>query len=262
MTALGGPASSQPVQDLRAATLLQAARELRARTRALRSGHWFASVLWGFIVLGALPFYARRTPVAGTCHQFGDRVRCAAGLGLSPLGGAFNSSPAVPSLARWATVYWAIAIAVGFAVLVARYRYRGNVTGVRGRVWPVIAGGLGLLLALMVVNFGGSAAGPDFWIRGTSELVVVLLAMAMLAALERSRPFALFVLGFAGLTLLACLYTVINLFRTFGMALPFLGGNHDLPNLILPGAYLLIGGLGFLIGKRWVVKLRLNRFRV
>ncbi|HZU74093.1 MAG TPA: hypothetical protein VE990_15110 [Acidimicrobiales bacterium] len=81
---------------------------------------------------------------------------------------------------------------------------------------------------------------PDLMVRGLIGLLVIAVGLALLAALERSIPLAVFVSGFTGLALLACLYDISNVI-SFGGAL----GAQALPNVVLPGAALLIGGIGF-----------------
>ena len=82
-----------------------------------------------------------------------------------------------------------------------------------------------------------------FGSRGTTALLVVAVGIAALAVLERSLPFAAFALGFIGLALLSCLYDDVNLLQRVGMGGLFEGSANPLPNLLLPGLYLLVGGL-------------------
>jgi ABC-type dipeptide/oligopeptide/nickel transport system permease component len=94
----------------------------------------------------------------------------------------------------------------------------------------------------------------DFWMRGMQALVVIALVLAVLAAIERRWTFTLFVVGFFGLSLLSSLYNVSNLFSRFGIGGNWNGNDQGLPNLILPGSYLIIGGAAF-----WAIGLRTNR---
>jgi hypothetical protein len=162
-------------------------------------------------------------------------------------------------LSRWATLYWVVAIALGFAFVLAYYRHRALSLGVQGRVWPAITVGVGLLAILVLVNRAGEAAAPDFWVRGTGALLVIAIGLLVLAVLERSRPFALFTAGFFALALLSSLYDDINILARIGLGTAFQGSAEGLPNLLLPGVYLLLGGFGFLLGRRWTVHSRLAR---
>jgi hypothetical protein len=63
-----------------------------------------------------------------------------------------------------------------------------------------------------------------------------------LAVLERSIAYMIYALGFIGVALLATLYDVVNFFDWLGIGAPFQGGAHEFPNILLPAAYLLLGG--------------------
>jgi hypothetical protein len=82
------------------------------------------------------------------------------------------------------------------------------------------------------------------------------VGLCVLAALERSVPFGVFAVGFLGLALLSCLYDEVNIFQRLGMAGLFQGGANALPNLLIPGLYLLVGGFGFWVASRRVVASR------
>ncbi len=242
-----------------AGAALDGVSRARARTRLFRSGHGFASLVFGIVILGALPFYVWSTPaVRAHCHSLGRGSLSCVGVFVSRragtpaplLGRAFEAQP-FASLGGWSTLYWAIAIVVGFAVVVAYYHLRARRVGVQGRLWPAVVVGFGVLGLAMWVNDNSSAEPADFWLRGTSVLVVIALGLLVLSALERSRPFLVFALGFFGLALLSSLYDVVNLFQRLGIGAPFRNGDNALPNLILPGAYLVIGGLVFLFAQDW-----------
>jgi hypothetical protein len=164
----------------------------------------------------------------------------------APLGGVLNPHNDFSGLSQWTTVYWAIAVIVGFAAVVAYYRHRAKVVGVQSRVWPAVVMGTGLLALVLLVN-GGKPVRllPDFWIRGTGALVIVALGIAMLAVLERSRPFAVFATGFMALALISCLYNDVNILQHLGLAGAFQGADDQVPNVLLPGLYLVLGGAGF-----------------
>jgi hypothetical protein len=205
-------------------------------------------VVFGVVTLGSMPFYLLTVPSVSTpgCHPAGQGVlSCAVRGGVAPLGGAFDPQMAASTLGRWATVYWALAVAAGFAVVVGYYRRRARAAGLQSRVWPAVAVGVGLLGLVVAVDRHGAYVPPfpDLWIRGTAALLVVALGIAALAVLERSLPFAAFALGFVGLALLSCLYDDVNLLQRVGMAGLFEGSANPLPNLLLPGLYLLVGGL-------------------
>jgi uncharacterized membrane protein YhaH (DUF805 family) len=235
---------------------LRSVEELRARTRLARSGHWFVLLVFGVVVLGAMPFYIVTVPTASSpgCQALsGGVVGCAHRRADSfPLGGALNPLFSEFSLGRWATVYWAIAMLAGFSAVVAFYRRRAAAVGVQGRIWPMVAVGIGLLVVVLRVDspYRSLPPIPDLWVRGTGALLIVALGIVVLALLERSRAFVVFAAGFCGLALLSCLYDEVNIFGRVGLGGPFGGTTDALPNLIVPGLYLILGGVGFWLGVR------------
>jgi hypothetical protein len=251
----GDGAGGGTADEARAAQSLRSVAELGVRTRLARSGHWFVLMVFGVIVLGAMPFYVLHFATANTpgCHALDGVTSCVFHEATpGPLGGAFNPTFSQFDLGRWATVYWAVAIVVGFAIVVAFYRHRARAVGVQGRIWPMVVVGVALLAAVLFVDNARPYYHPfpDFWIRGTVALVIVAVGIAVLALLERSRAFGLFAAGFLALAVLSCLYDEVNLFYRFGLGAPFGGGGNALPNLLVPGIYLLLGGLGFWWGGR------------
>lgn len=141
-------------------------------------------------------------------------------------------------LGRWATVYWAAAVAVGLALIVGYYRRRAGTVGARGRVWPVVAvtGGLLALVPLLAACMA-FAPMPELSTRGTGALVLLVLGVAVLAVLERSVALALLAAGLLALALASCSYDDVDLLQRVGLAGPFEGGAVDLPSLPLPGLY-------------------------
>lgn len=241
--------NEQPADDL------DYAGRLRRRTRSVRDGSWFALVVFGVIVLAAAIFY--RSPYIPTnangCRSAASVLSCLGrmssrglfgnGLG-SPDGIAVNVSP-------WATTYWVISIFAGVCAVVAFYWLRSRSSGVAGRIWPFATVGIGVLVLAMATRQWQTFHIPeDFWIRGMQALLVIAVGLVALAVIERSWPFALFVVGFFGLALLSCLYNVSNLFSRLGIGTGWNGRDQDLPNLILPGVYLIAGGVVIYIARR------------
>lgn len=111
---------------------LRTVEALRNRTRLERSGHWFVLVVFGIVTLGAMPFYwsplaSPASPVAsaappGCRAALQSGFACVVGSPGTPLGGALNPQPVGFALNRWATVYWSVAVLVGFATIVLYYR--------------------------------------------------------------------------------------------------------------------------------------------
>jgi hypothetical protein len=87
-------------------------------------------------------------------------------------------------------------------------------------------------------------------------LFVIALCLMVMAIIERRWSFSLFVIGFIGLALLSSLYDVGNLFHRLGIGGIWNGTSQGLPNLILPGLYLLLGGAAFCLVDRRAERVR------
>jgi len=242
-----------------AARSLRLTRELRQRARLARNGHWFACVVFGVLTLAAMPFYWLGSPAAiGSCsRRIGPHAFACSGTSTpgTSLPGSFGSHLTQGNLSGWATLYWAAAVLVGYGAVVFYYEYRWARLGIQGRIWPAAGIGLCLFFVVLVTNGGGHELPPfpDFWIRGLGALCVIAVGLCVVAALERSVPFGIFAVGFLGLALLSCLYDEVNIFQRVAMAGLFQGSANALPNLLIPGLYLLVGGFGFLLASRRAV---------
>jgi hypothetical protein len=232
-----------------AETSLHAVEELKLRTRLARNIHWFVLVVFGLLTLGSMPFYLERVQSASSpgCSSFGNGgFVCRVASHHDPLGGAFNPQGSTFGLSRWATLYWVIAITLGFAVVLVYYRRRTMSLGVQGRIWPSVVVGGGLFFLIVYGNRqGGRLPVPDAWIRGTGVVVVIAIGLGVLALLERNARLGLFTLAFFGLALLSILYNDANFFQRVGLGWMFNGSGAELPNLLLPGLFMLAGGLVF-----------------
>jgi hypothetical protein len=244
------------------------ADQLRWRTRVARDGSWFALVVFGVVVLLAMVFYHYPGLTASSlgCHSYGNGFSCSS-VSVSP--GVFGSglgsptSPPIDHVSPWATTYWVISIFVGIATVVGFYWMRVRASGVAGRIWPFATVGLGVLV-LAVASRGWITfkIPADFWIRGMQPLLVIAVGLLALALTEKSRAFLIYVIGFLGLALLSCLYDVSNLFARLGMGSEWTRNYEALPNLILPGLYLLVGGAVFYALRRNGVSFHVARRRM
>jgi len=203
-----------------------------------------------------MPFFWLGSPAAiGSCsRRIGPHAFLCSGPTASktPLPGPFGTHFDQGYLSAWATLYWALAVLVGYGAVVFYYEYRWARLGIQGRVWPAVGIGLGLFFVVLVTNGGGHELPPfpDFWARGLGALCVIAVGLGVLAVLERSIPFGIFAMGFLGLALLSCLYDEVNIFQRLDMAGLFQGSANALPNLLIPGLYLLLGGFGFWMASR------------
>lgn len=216
-----------------------------------RDGSWFALVVFALVVLFAMVFYHDPGLTASSlgCRAFANAFTCSS---VSVSRGVFGSglgsptSPPIDHVSPWATTYWVVSIFTGIATVVSFYWMRMRSSGVAGRIWPFATVGVGVLV-LAVASRGWITFNipGDLWIRGMQPLLVIAIGLIALAVTERSRAFLLYVAGFLGLAVLSCLYDVSNLFVRLGIGSTWNGNSEALPNLILPGFYLLIGGVVF-----------------
>jgi len=235
--------------------VLAYADQLRRRTRVARDGSWFALIVFGFVVLIATFFYRSPGLTAHSpgCHASTNGFYCTVKfVSKGPFGAGLGAPMSSLNVSSWATTYWTISIFVAICAIVAFYRVRARASGVSGRIWPFACVGTAAL-ALAVASRGWVTIDIpwDFWIRGTQALIVIAVVLGVLAFIERRWSFSLFVVGFLGLAILSTLYNVSNLFTRLGIGGEWLGRDQGLPNLILPGLYLLVGGVVFwLVGRR------------
>jgi hypothetical protein len=247
--------SSGPGLD--ASGALGAVVSLRTKVREDRYGHWFPLIVFGLLTLASAPLYWNWPLPASDCARAGGVTSCGyIELTNPPLGGALGTASFPIGPGRWVTVYWVVALVLGYAATIAFARRRGRRVGVRVRVGPTIGVGLGLLAVVLVVNGAvpsisrGHLFAGDVWVRGTGSLLILAVGLVALAVVERSRPFMIYVAGFVGLALLSCLYDIINVFGRLGIGGLFGANGSTLPNIVLPGLYLLAGGLGFWLAAR------------
>jgi hypothetical protein len=235
-----------------------------------RDGSWFALIVFGAVVLLAMFFYHYPGLTASSlgCHSY-DHNSSFVCRSVSISRGVFGSglgsptSPPIDHVSPWATTYWVVSIFIGIVAVVGFYWVRARTLGVAGRIWPFATVGIGVLV-LAVASRGWITfkIPADFWIRGMQPLLVIAIGLLALAITERSLAFLIYVIGFLGLALLSCLYDVSNLFTRLGIGSTWNGNFEALPNLILPGMYLLVGGVAFYVLRRSGVTLHITRRRV
>jgi hypothetical protein len=237
-----------------ATELLADVQRLRRRTRVARHGYWFPLLVVGLLALGALPLF-RYPSLAeqlanNTAHQVGPgsyAINRPAWIRGVTTGGQFLADAAALSL------YWLVAIPLGYVATVAFYRYHARRSGVASSsLRPYIATGLALLAALLLL--AGGATGliivpGDLVVRGLAPLLTVPLALLMLARIERSWGLAAVAGGVGLVALVANLYNIENLFYRVGLTAP-----SPQINLIVLGGALLAAGAGC-----WLVTWRARR---
>jgi hypothetical protein len=239
-------------EEQTAGDALEEAKNWRSRTRAVRHGYWFPLVMFGLLTLAAAPlFWVKETSL---CPH--GEVTCTGSVTGGPLGNPFAQSPLNVELGRWISLYWVLMVPLGYVATVFYYRQRARRTGVAGRVWPAVIVGLALWV-LILGSFESRGwlhlPGHPTWGfpvpilllqgRGLDPLLVIGIGVGILAWLERSWASAVFAAMFFALALLANLYDLQNQVYRLGWHLP--AGAGYLPNVVLPGLFLLAGGIGF-----------------
>jgi hypothetical protein len=235
--------------DPTARELLGTAAAATRRTRRARQGYWFPLIVFGAVVAGASPFYVVDPPAAGVAVvAYQDRAPLLQGGG--PLGGD----------GRAASLYWLIALPLGYAAVLLFYRLRARRAGVAGRAWPFLAAGLGLLAVLLATgpwvdldvqafhtNLTPQAPG-DMSVRGLLPILIIALGLCVLARLERSRALTIFAVSYLVLVIVANLYDLENL-----LPYSWLGADGRYaaePDLLIPAVVLLLGGMFFAVRSR------------
>jgi hypothetical protein len=208
---------------------------------------------FGLLTLAAAPLFWTTIP---RCPKGGTACLFVQNRGL--LGNPFVHGSIDSGIGRWISVYWLVAVPLGYFVTVLYYRHRARQTGVAGRIWPAVVVGLAVLV-LMAGSFAtrGMVLGvpvPVFLLegRGLEPLLVIGIGLAVLARLEHRRGLAAFAVVFLALALLANLYDMENEVYRLGWNLPV--GAMRLPNVAIPGTFLLVGAATFWWADRRVLQ--------
>lgn len=236
---------------------LQGQVGLRRRSCVAREGSWFAFLVSGLVVLIATIFYDQSLLMATSpgCQSFGSSFGCSNGVASrGPFGSGLGAPPfATGNASPWVTTYWVLSIFLATCAVIAFYLLRSRIPGKRMPIWPLVSL---IVEAVVLITVGRGFViadlPPDMLIRGMQALLLVALGLATIAIIARSWTLSIFVAGFFGLALLSCLYNVSNLFQRTGIGGAWNSSDANLPNLILPGVYLLVGGGAFWIRLRFV----------
>jgi hypothetical protein len=235
-----------------AGQVLETLERVRHDTRSARHGFWFPLVLFGAVILGALPFYYF------SIGQFNEAITNSGG-GRPSLLDRFGFGAGASMHAWGAALFWLISIPAAYILVAAFYRIRARRTGVQGRVWPFVVTGLVLFLLLLVtapgvvyllnaptwfVSWQGQIG--DLYARGLTPILVIALALFVLARLERSWAMLWISVLFLPIALLANLYNISNAFyRIHHWIVPDWAAN-----IAVAGGFLIFVGLVSLIGSQ------------
>ena len=158
--------------------LLAEADRARSEARSRRRGAWFPLSVFGILVLLSAPLYGLT-----------ERVTRPDGISMLTYG------------SRWTSLYWLIAIPLGYAACVLSYRRRAARTGVAGSVWPYILTGLGLFALMSLVPPGIVVDWTPAFARSWTALPLITLAAGFLVLSRLERDRALMALSFGMLVL-------------------------------------------------------------
>jgi hypothetical protein len=106
----------------------------------------------------------------------------------------------------------------------------------------VETGAVLLAFVLMIGNWvhGWPIAVGHF---GTEPLLIVGLSLLVLARTERSKTLAMIALMYVGIVVASLFYSYANLFGRSGLSTLFHGEAALLPNVLIPGTYLIVASL-------------------
>lgn len=234
---------------------------LREEVRDVRRAHWFPLTVFGVVTLLSLPFYWRYGIGGQSCGAHAA-TSCTAQISSGALPGVLDPGSSLNDLSSWLTVYWVVAFGVGYGLSVWHYHKVTMRVGVRSRIGLSVSIGVVLLLVVCLANTLLEAFSPqpvivaDLWIRGTASLVILGVFFVAMAIIERSAAYVAYSTVFLGLAIAVSLYDLSNLMDRAGLSGLFNGAGVDLPNLLVPAAYLLIGGLVFWLRQRGRPRLR------
>ena len=208
MSGAAGAGGIFGVRSEDAGRLLETLDRVTTETRRARHGYWFPLLLSGLIILGNLPFsYWSLGHYGGSFNRFWGLCLCSADSN-HPFG---------------STLYWLIAVPLGFVAVAAYYVTRARRTGLHVKIWPYVLTGL-TLFALMILTATRVPKPLRFMYRidnwryyahfnqGFMPVLVIALALFALAALERSRILWMITLVFFAVAILANTYNISNAF--------------------------------------------------
>ncbi|MBA3690420.1 MAG: hypothetical protein H0W82_03270 [Actinobacteria bacterium] len=193
--------------------LLTEANRARSEARSMRRGAWFPLIVFGALMVASAPLY-----------RLSGRVTRPDGISVLTYG------------SRWISVYWLIAVPLGYAVCVLSYRRRATRTGVAGSLWPYVATGLGLFALMSLVPPGIVAEWTPGFAHSWTALPLISLAAGLLVLSRLERDWMLMALSL-GLLALAVLSETI-----YDVALGWQGLSAAGFSGIVSGVLLLLAG--------------------
>jgi hypothetical protein len=214
--------------------LLSSTRELTQRVRRAQRATWFPLLVFALVTFASIPVY----------RYGGHRaVTCLAVAGEPP------ASPirlcSIYSNAEF--IYWPIVLVLAYAAIAAFYIRRARAQGIETRVRPYVIAGIIIAAACIGAAFWevlNPAPPGQFGLslahRLASPGAAIGLALLVLAWGERNRALLLLTLGYLVIVLTPVGYVKATSIDSLLAYLP----------LIIHGAILLLGGIGFALAQR------------
>jgi hypothetical protein len=211
--------------------LLSSTRELARRVRKAQRATWFPLLVFAAVTFASIPVYRYGGHHLATCVVTGPGLRAC----TIYTSGEF--------------VYWAGALVLAYAVIAAFYIRRSRARGIETRVRPYAIAGIIIAVALTGVTLwelrNPSASGPvrlhGLGQRLATPACAIGLALLVLARAERNRALLLLTL-----TYLAVVLAPVS----FGWVMDPLSHWYSVPQLVIHGSMLLLGGIGFALAQR------------
>ena len=169
--------------------------------------------VFGILVLASTPLY-----------RLMERETLADGISMLTYG------------SRWISLYWLLAVPLGYAVSVLHYRRHADRTGVAGPVWPYVVTGLGLFALMSLVPPGVVAGWTPTFARSWTALPLITLAAGLLVLSRLERDWTL-----AVVTLSMLVVASVNEW-TYPQLIGWEGLSSEGFSAILCGLLLLVAG--------------------
>lgn len=227
MTTDAVPAGADPRR------LLADTRDLARKVRLDQRVTWVALLVLAGVTFLAIPF-----------DVFGMKVDC---VGNDPSGSCVFDR-------RGVLFFWPVALLIAYAVIAFLYVRVARARGVGARVMPYVITGAVLTVLFTVTWFvvRATLADPPVsldptpgWVLFLDRLIapwgVIGLALLVLARLERNVALLVFTLAYLAVTLVPV---------DFGWQMHANIRTEFLPQQIINGTVLLLGGIGFAIARR------------
>ena len=222
--------------------LLSDAADLRRVVRSAQRATWFPLAVFAVLTLLALP-------VVRSAH----RTETCSGSGHPPLGTRVCSVYTSASF-----VYWPIALIVGYAVIVAFYRWRAQRVGVGSRIQPYVIAGVALAVVLTAVAIYHAHNPGDvnnlFGIRLSPNSAMFRVENRLVTP-EAAIGIGLLILAWVERSVLLLAFTIVYLVvlasgARFGWS-PSLRSSASMdPRIVIPGLLLAAGAALFALYER------------